>query len=161
MKNTIFFAVFLIFYQSAFVACQRSKVPTSESIQQKEPPIELTNYTLHRVNLDWENSVVDSTGKTTKFKTAYLIKFSLKNLPTAYGPIIKFYIGDTPIREYGPWDQGIYFKIYKQEDLFALQGKQITYRFVTDQVISLQKRFEFAKPSDLVLESESEVLKKQ
>jgi hypothetical protein len=68
----------------------------------------------------------------TSDSSIYIIKIQAK-LPPPANSGFHIYFGDIEIEEFGPYNSGIYFKVYSEETLNTLLGKNLSYSIGLDE----------------------------
>ena len=68
----------------------------------------------------------------TSDSSIYIVKIQAQ-LPPPTGSALHVYLGDTEIEQYGPYTNGIYFKVYSEETLNILLGKELSYSIDRDE----------------------------
>ena len=119
---------------------------------QRTQEVRLIDYSVHHVDLT--HAVAIGGREVTE---AYLVRLEME-LPSARGPVVQLLLGGEPVREYGGWTGGIYFKVYDRAALERLGGKAFAYRLGTKQA-SLDKVFELPQVESLEKQPERAVLR--
>lgn len=165
MKVLSIFIALLV--QLSPTACNRSGTKTSSPAQstpvtttEAEKRLELTAIELHKVKLEYPHKVRDKDGPEKAYAEAWLVLLSFRNLPPAADMGMDLFIGDYRIPEYGGFKDGIYFRIYDEQLLQSLNGKEVSVSFAGEKMKSLNKKFSSDGYKKLSVEEESAVLKR-
>jgi hypothetical protein len=154
----------------ALAACNRTAQTTAAgedtttTVQTVAPPvepIELTGIDLHFVNLPYAFIFSDSLGGERAYKQAWMVLLHFKKpLPiTDMGR--NFFIGDYRIPEYGDSRDGIYFRIYEESQLLALDSQEVFMQFDNGKKETLGQKFSTQGYKALVPEEENVLLKRR
>ena len=112
---------------------------------------------VNRVRLAVPTKALDVSGAVKEYTTAFLVRLQVER-PRSMGPVVRFYVGDYEVPEYGGWKKGIYFKVYDPAQLKKLTGQELQYSYRTAERRSLKARLEVPDLEKLKLQDEREVL---
>jgi hypothetical protein len=129
--------------------------------QQPGIGLELKEYKIYLVQSKKPYKYLDKENKVRESRTAYLVKFFFVKTPKPSDTVIKFYIGEYKVPEYGGVDDGIYFLIIEPGLLDRLDNQAINYSFGTSDRVSLNKTFKKPDTSSMKVEMEESVLKQR
>jgi len=163
-----FFISIALLAQLAPMGCNRSAKQTSPSegptpislTEIKREPLELTAIELHMVRLEYPHKLREKDGKEKIYERAWLALFSFKSLGPVTDMGMNLFIGDYRIPEYGGFKEGVYFRIYDEQLLQSLNGKEVSVSFAGEKMKSLGKNFSSDGYKKLSVEEESAVLKR-
>jgi hypothetical protein len=122
--------------------------------------IELKDISVYRVQGKKAYKYVDKDKKSKETKTAYLVIFKFDAKPPVTNTVVKYYIGDYAIPEYGGTSDGIYFRILDPTLLSKLDKQEISYRIATSEKVSLKKQFIMPDTKGMKVEEEEAVWKR-
>jgi hypothetical protein len=123
------------------------------------PPVEtleLKGYELIHLQLAQPLRRLDAAGRPVTFSDAYLVRLEVAK-PQGWDELVRFYVGDYQVPEYGGWERGIYFKIYEPALLTRLAGGELRYRIGSGDRHSFGKRLEVPPLDRIPLRKEAEV----
>lgn len=138
MKRISAFALVSLTYCSLVAGFLPSPAQTNN--QEKAGTVGLSSYEIVQLELRKPVRLRDAEGKEQSYERAYLV--TLKGtFPRDQGIGMELFIGDYRVPEYGGTKDGIYFRIYDEEILNSLEGKDFRYRIGRTEIRSLGKRF--------------------
>lgn len=111
-----------------------SPAPRAEKLQ-------LSKIEVARLALDRPVRQPDAAGVPKDWSEAYLVRLEMER-PDFWNEIVRLYVGDWQVPEYGGWERGIYFKVYDPAFLTRLNGGELRYRIGRGQAQSFGRRLE-------------------
>jgi hypothetical protein len=94
-----------------------------------------------RLALDRAVRQPDAAGAPKDWTEAYLVRLEMER-PSFWNELVRLYVGDWQVPEYGGWQRGIYFKVYDPALLTRLNGGELRYRIGSGQPQSFGRRLE-------------------
>lgn len=88
--------------------------------------VRLDSYSVERRQLPAPRIARDANGGERAVDRVYVVKVK-GVVPSNHAMPVQLFIGDTPIREYGATQDGIYFKVYDPRVMGQLHGKPFRY----------------------------------
>ncbi len=101
----------------------------------------------------------DVDGRLREWNQAFQVRLVLSD-PSVWGPLVRLYLGEELIPEYGGWESGIYFWVYDPAHLERLNGRTISLQLESRQPQEVG-RLELKPASELILIPEQELLRDQ
>src|SRR5689334_22639567 len=106
------------------MACRAEPPSRSASAVSPAPraeKLQLGKIEVARLALDRPVRQPDATGALKDWTDAYLVRLEMER-PNFWNELVRLYVGDWQVPEYGGWERGIYFKVYDPELLTRLNG---------------------------------------
>jgi len=123
-------------------ACRANPSPAGSSgAAPRGETLELKGYEVIHLQLAEPLHRLDAAGRPATVSEAYLVRLEVGK-PKGWDELVRFYVGDYQVPEYGGWERGIYFKIYDPGLLTRLAGGELRYRIGGGELHGFGKRLE-------------------
>jgi hypothetical protein len=123
------------------LACRAEPPSRTASAAPRAEKLQLGKIEVARLALDRPVRQPDAAGAPKDWTEAYLVRLEMER-PSFSNELVRLYVGDWEVPEYGGWERGIYFKVYDPAFLTRLNGGELRYRIGSGQAQSFGRRLE-------------------
>jgi hypothetical protein len=148
-----------------FTACQNkqaiSKQETTSQQTDVEEPMKVTSAEVHRVAFNKPHKRILDNNEIKSYAEAFLVMITIEEMPEPRGERFNFKIGDYEVKEYGGWENGIYFRIYETDEILELQDQIVQYQYGTGAVYTSDVSLKLPDLKSMKAMEETEILNRK